>query len=564
MYSIELSPDEDEFARNEIKQYYRYPWREKDHDDLINDFFSNMIKEVFKETTPLDDFLSERTWEEQAILKKLIQVCQNKLTDENSTGYFGLSYDYCDNGDNWSYEDSIKDYFTYGEWLCAETLNELEQKVLDKNCLWFIVDDDLATKTRIKDAKLKKEKETAYDEANYTDSLEIHPRYARKFIKDYYKSSSRYDELISFLFSEDVLDSIYNNDFYFKKLITEPNPMEKSLIELLIPIIGEKLEDEMKVNDTGIFGVKTIYDDDGYNWIYEDSIKQEFAYGARIYAKTLEELKRRVIDKKEIWFVLNYDLEKKSISRDMDIQDEDKLIENQNLRRQAKAYIENTFNSSSSNLSLDVDSNLIKKIHTSEMMEDIVNKTLDLHDILRGYNLTEKVLIRTAVQGMKDALSSARDYNRRTGYFGVVHPRYDNWSYVNLLEREYIGWDDYTVIYGSTLDELEHNVKLKQDNIWCIFDDVKANESQERDRKIKEGLINTESSYDYWSFSDFYSRGRFKSKTIDEIIEKNMEKESFHKMKEEEKINREKGESLDKELNLNSRKMNNDIKKLLR
>lgn len=558
-----LPLEEDKLASYEIMMYYRDPEQKHEHGDLIDYFFSDLIKEVFNKKFNWDEFLFSKTEDEQIIVKKLLQITLEK-NEDNESGYFGVKKSYDFDGDNWHYIDEIKAYFNCIIFFHAETLNELKDEVTKNNCPWLIVDETLATKSRITDAKLRREKENAYDEENYEESLEIHPRYATKFIKEYYESTSKYDDLIRKIFSKNCLNAIYNNTIDIDQFLNSDNPMERAIVRLLIPFINNKLHSDVKLNDTGIFGVKTTYDENGNNWIYDDELRNYFNNASRIYAKTLGELKRKVIKNKGIWFVLDDDLKNRSVRRDKEIQDENNSFKNSasQLRKHAKDIIKKSFSTDT-----DSYSKLVRDIHTSEVMESIVDKTLNIDILLYSSDMIGRILLRMSIQKMKDALLFARMNNYMTGYFGVIHPEYKNWSYVNLVEREYFGWDDFDVIYASSLRELEKKVKSNKGNIWCIFDGEKAESVHEIDRI----LINSQnpnsisSISDYWDSLSYSPLNReINAEYIEDLIERNKKRESFLLMKEEEKIRWEKIKQLEKEFDMNKYKMNSDIKKILR
>lgn len=564
MKMIELSPEEDQQASYEIIRYYRNSEQEHEHGDLIDHFFSDMIKEVSDNTLDLDKVLSSKTDDEQVIIKKLVQVTLEKL-DDNETGYFGVRKSYDFDGDNWHYVDEIRGQFSHINYFHAETLVQLEREVRKNNCPWIITDDTLATKSRIRDAKLRREKEDAYDEKSYIESLEIHPRYATKFIKEHYESSSKYDDLIELIFSKKCIDAIYSNTLDIDSILASNNPMEKAIVKLLIPFINNKLYSDAKLNDTGIFGVKTAYDENGNNWIYDDLMRGYFDRPNRIYAKTLKELKRKVIKDKGIWYVLNENLKNRSSKRDTEIQDEDAMIKNSpsQSRRIIKNFIAEWFSKGST----DSYSDLIEEIHTSEVMESIIDKSLNVDELIYYNDVIGRMIIRMSVQKMRDALLFARMSNYATGYFGVIHPEYKRWSYVNLVEMEYLGSDDCDVIHARSLKELEEKVRADENNIWCIFDEESAHRVHDMDRKLMKSYNSSPfaSIDDYWnSLRQPPLRKKITADYIERLIEKNRERENFLKMKEKEQMRQKKGRELDEELGMDKKhEMNSDIKSIL-
>lgn len=560
-----LSLEEDKWASNEIVMYYKCSGQETEHGKLIDYFFSNIIKEVLDNSFDLDEFLSSKTEDEQIIIKKLLQITLEKLNGENESGYFGVKKTYDFDGDNWHYIDEIKLAFGSIDFFHAETLDGLKKEVAKNNCLWLITDETSASKSRIRDAKLRREKENAYDEESYDESLEIHPRYAVRLIREYYGSSSKFDDLIETIFTKDCLNAIYNNTLDINLFLDSKNPMERAIVKLLIPFINNKLHFDVELNDTGIFGVKTAYDENGNNWIYDDELRSYFDYPKRIYAKTLEELKEKVIENKGIWFVLDENLEKRSLIRDNEIQIENSLIKNS--PSQSRIIIKNFIGKWFSTGTADSYSDLIKMIHSSNVMKSIIDKSLNVEWMIGSYDIIGKMIIRMSIQKMKDALSFARMNNYTTGYFGVIHPKYNSWSYVNLVKREYLGLDDCDVIHASSLKELEEKVK-SSGNVWCIFDEEKAEKVHEMDRI----LINSYNSgsiasiEDYWdSLTSYPLRKEITAEYIDGLIEKNRKRENYLRMKEEEKMRWEKIRQLERELGMDKEyEMSSDIKKILR
>lgn len=560
-----LSLEEDRRASNEIVMYYKCPGQETEHGELIDYFFSNMIKEVSDNAFDLDEFLLSKTEDEQIIIKKLLKITLEKLNGDNESGYFGVKKAYDFDGDNWHYIDEIKLSFGKINFFHAETLDDLKKEVMKNNCLWLITDETSASKSRIRDAKLRREKENAYDEESYAESLEIHPRYAVRLIRKYYRSSSKYDDLIETIFTKDCLYAIYNNVLDLNSFLDSKNPMERAIVKLLIPFINNKLHSDVELNDTGIFGVKTAYDENGNNWIYDDELRSYFDYPNRIYAKTLEELKEKVIENKGIWFVLDEGLEKISLIRDKEIQSENRLIKNSPSK--SRIIIRNFIGKWFSTGTADSYSDLIKTIHSSNVMKSIIDKSLNVEWMIDSYDIIGKMIIRMSIQKMKDALSFARMNNYTTGYFGVIHPKYNSWSYVNLVERQYLGWDDYDAVHASSLKELEKKVK-SNGNIWCIFDEEKAEGVHELDRI----LINSYNSgsissiEDYWdSLTAYPLKKEITAEYIEGLIVKNRERENYLRMREEEKTRWEKIRQLEKELGMDKKyEISSDIKKILR
>lgn len=561
----ELFPEEDEKASYEIMQYYRHPGQKHEHAELIDYFFSDLINEVLEDTLDLDVYLSSKSEDEQIIIKMLVQTTLEKK-ENNQSGYFGVSKSYDFDGDNWHYVDEIKAQFNHIIFFHSETLKELEREVKENDCLWKIVDEDLATISRSIDAKLRQEKERAYDEENYTSSLEIHPRYATRFIMDYYKSTSRYDDLIKDILSRGCLEAIYNNTLDMDAFLDSDNPMEMAIVRLMVPFINNALYSDASLNDTGIFGVKTTYDENGNNWIYDDLLRGYFDRPRRIYAKTLETLKRKVLKNKGIWFVIDGDLAKKSSRRDEEIQDENAMIKNS--PAQSRRIIKNFIGEWFSKGSADSYGSLVSEIHTDEVMKSIIDKSLNVNGLLYSTDIVGRMIIRMSVQKMKDALAFARMNNYSTGYFGVIHPEYGKWSYVNLVEGEYLDWDDCEVIHASSLKELEKMVKLDENNIWCIFDEQKAEGVHDLDRMLVRSYNQSpfESIDDYWdSLKKPPLRKQITAEYIERLIKKNRKRESFLKMKEEEKRMQEKGWQLDEELGMdNNHEKSSDIRRILR
>ena len=561
-----LSPEEDQQASYEIMMHYMHPEQKHKHGELIDCFFSDMIKEVIDDSLDLDAALSSKTEDERIIIKKLVQVTLEKLDEDNESGYFGVRKSYDFDGDNWHYVDEIRGQFNHINYFHTETLAQLEGEVTDNNCLWIVVDETRATKSRIVDAKLRQEKERAYDEESYSESLEIHPRYAVKFIKEYYESSSKYDDLIREIFSSDCLDAIYSNTLDMDSFFASDNPMERAIVRLLVPFINNKLYSDARLNDTGIFGVKTTYDEEGNNWIYDDLLGGYFDHANRIYAQTLEELKEKVLDNKGIWFVLDDDLEKASSRRDEGIRDENAMIKNS--PSQSRRIIKNFIGEWFSTGRADSYNGLIQEIHTSEMMKSIIDKSLNVDGLLHSYDVIGRMIIRMSIQKMKDALTFARMNNYSTGYFGVIHPEYKSWSYANLVEMEYLGSDECEAVHASSLKELEKKVKWDEKRIWCIFDNEKAENVLEMDRILMKahGSSPFASIDDYWdSLMQPPLRKKITAEYIERLIEKNRERESFLKIKEKEKLRQKKGWELDDELGMDKKyEKSSDIKDILR
>lgn len=561
-----LSPEEDERASYEITSYYGCPGKGHKHGELIDHFFSDLIWEVIDDRLDVDAFISSKAEEEQAIIKKLIQVTLEKLDEDNESGYFGVKKSYDFDGENWHYIDEIRAQFNNINFFHAETLAELEGEATKNGCLWLVVDETAATKSRIADAKLRQEKERAYDEESYTKTLEIHPRYAVRFIKEHYESASKYDSLIEEIFSKDCLDAIYGNTLDMDSLSPSGNPMERAIVRLMVPFINNKLYLDARMNDTGIFGVKTTYDESGNNWIYDDLVGGYFDHANRIYAKTLYELKRKVLDDKGIWFVLDGDLERKSSRRDEEIRKENAMIKNS--PSQSRGIIKDFIGKWFSTGSADSYGSLLKEIHTSDVMESIIAKSLDVDGLLHSCDVIGRMIVRMSVQKMKDALSFARMNNYSTGYFGVIHPEYRSWSYVNLVEREYLGWNDYDVIHAASLKELEEKVRRDGKGIWCIFDDEKAERVHDMDRILMKS--HNPSSFssidDYWnSLMQPPLKKKITVEYIERLIERNRERESFLQIKKKEEMMHKKARQLDKELGTDKKhEMSSDIRRILR
>lgn len=561
-----LSPEEDQQASYEIIMHYMHPEQKHKYGELIDYFFSDMINEVIDDSLNLESVLSSKTEDEQIIIKKLIQVTQEKLDEDNGSGYFGVRKSYDFDGDNWHYVDEIRGQFNYINYFHAETLAQLEREVSDNNCLWLVVNETDATKSRIADAKLRQEKERAYDEESYSESLEIHPRYAVKFIREYYESSSKYDDLIRKIFRRDCLDAIYSNTLDIDSFLTSGNPMERAIVRLLVPFINNKLYSDARLNDTGIFGVKTTYDEEGNNWIYDDLLGGYFDHANRIYAQTLEELKEKVRDNKGIWFVLDDNLEKASSRRDEGIRDENAMIKNS--PSQSRRIIKNFIGEWFSTGRADSYNGLIEEIHTSEMMKSIIDKSLNVDGLLHSYDVIGRMIIRMSIQKMKDALKFARMNNYATGYFGVIHPEYKSWSYANLVKMEYLGSDGCETVHASSLKELEKKVKWDEKRIWCIFDEEKAEKVHEMDLKLM-GAYNSSpfaSIDDYWdSLRQPPLIKKITAEYIERLIEKNRERESFLRIREEEKMRQKKAWELDEELGIAKvYEKSSDIKDILR
>ena len=561
-----LSQEEDQQASYEIMMHYMHPEQNHEHGELIDYFFSDMIKEVSDDTLDLDAVLSSKTDNEQVIIKKLVKVTLEKLDEDNESGYFGVRKSYDFDGDNWHYVDEIRGQFNHINYFHAETLAQLEREVTENNCLWLVLNETAATKSRIADAKLRQEKERAYNEENYTESLEIHPRYAVKFIREYYKSSSKYDNLIRKIFSKDCLDAIYSNTLDIDSFFASDNPMERAIVRLLVPFINNKLYSDARLNDTGIFGVKTTYDEEGNNWMYDDLLGGYFDHANRIYAKTLKELKEKVLDNKGIWFVLDEDLKKRSTRRDEGIQDENLMIKNS--PSQSRRIIKNFIGEWFSTGSADSYNALIQEIHTSEMMKSIIDKSFNVEGLLNSYDMIGRMIIRMSIQKMKDALTFARMNNYATGYFGVIHPEYKKWSYVNLVKLEYLGEDGCKVVHAGSLKELEEKVKRDENGIWCIFDGEKAESVHDMDRILMRAYDSSPfaSIDDYWdSLMQPPLRKKITAEYIERLIEKNRERKSFLQMREEEKMRQKKARDLDKELGTDKKyEMSSDIKRILR
>ena len=115
-----LSPEEDQQASYEIMMYYMHPEQNHEHGELIDYFFSDMIKEVSDDTLDLEAVLSSKTEKEQIIIKKLVKVTLEKLDEDNESGYFGVRKSYDFDGDNWHYVDEIRGQFNHINYFHAE------------------------------------------------------------------------------------------------------------------------------------------------------------------------------------------------------------------------------------------------------------------------------------------------------------------------------------------------------------------------------------------------------------------------------------------------------------
>ena len=104
-----LSFEEDQQASYEIMMHYMHPEQKHKHGELIDYFFSDMIKEVIDDSLDLDAALSSKTEDERVIIKKLVQVTLEKLDEDNESGYFGVRKSYDFDGDNWHYVDEIRE-----------------------------------------------------------------------------------------------------------------------------------------------------------------------------------------------------------------------------------------------------------------------------------------------------------------------------------------------------------------------------------------------------------------------------------------------------------------------
>ena len=178
------------------------------------------------------------------------------------------------------------------------------------------------------------------------------------------------------------------------------------------------------------------------------------------------------------------------------------------------------------------------------------------------------MIIRMSIQKMKDALTFARMNNYATGYFGVIHPEYKKWSYVNLVKLEYLGEDGCKVVHAGSLKELEEKVKRDENGIWCIFDGEKAESVHDMDRILMRAYDSSPfaSIDDYWdSLMRPPLRKKITAEYIERLIEKNRERKSFLQMREEEKMRQKKARDLDKELGTDKKyEMSSDIKRILR
>ena len=66
-----LSPEEDQQASYEIIMHYMHPEQKHNHREIIDYFFSDMIKEVIDDSLDLDAALSSKTDDERIIIKNI-------------------------------------------------------------------------------------------------------------------------------------------------------------------------------------------------------------------------------------------------------------------------------------------------------------------------------------------------------------------------------------------------------------------------------------------------------------------------------------------------------------
>lgn len=135
--NFKLEKHEETLAVKHITDYYSYSSKCK-YFSLINDIlnkFENNISEYNQ--------LKMKDYSENAIIKKLILVFNDKLASEkesNSTGLFGVKKAFFLDGANLFYKDLIKDEFVKAKPIYAHDLGELETKVRSDKGIWFVFD----------------------------------------------------------------------------------------------------------------------------------------------------------------------------------------------------------------------------------------------------------------------------------------------------------------------------------------------------------------------------------------------------------------------------------------
>lgn len=89
------------------------------------------------------------------------------------------------------------------------------------------------------------------------------------------------------------------------------NKNENIIIKKLFYVFCEKMKYELQNNETGVFGVTKAYFSDGVRWYYKNPIKKEFYQTYPIFANSLEEIKVKIKENNDFWFVLDGDKVKK-------------------------------------------------------------------------------------------------------------------------------------------------------------------------------------------------------------------------------------------------------------
>ena len=143
---------EDFTFQDYVGYYFMFPELLTEHNDVISSILnSDFIEKFNKGEINSENILKSKPPEDREFIKYLMTLIKKSLTLSHkkcNTGYFGVSKS--DEGSSWEYECwGFKKYWGYV--YTAETLNELESIVKEKNLFWFITDENLAKKSRKKD-----------------------------------------------------------------------------------------------------------------------------------------------------------------------------------------------------------------------------------------------------------------------------------------------------------------------------------------------------------------------------------------------------------------------------